>query len=214
MHARVTFAQVRPGELHETIGLLRESLYPAFRLMNGFKGALLLTNSYTEKVGGITLWEGEADVPHVTDIVVETSGRPTRRFFEAGPLEQLSMIPLLGQADREIYEVKIQVVATSAGEPMHARVLTAQVQPGKMDDLISIGQDSVAPILNQQKGFKSYLGLTQGSASKALVITLWEKEADERKWEIDIRYQELVAEIMPLIAGMPTVERYEVSVQA
>ena len=55
MHARVTFAQVRPGELHETMGLLRDSLYPAFKQMEGFKGALLLTNPSTEKVGGITL---------------------------------------------------------------------------------------------------------------------------------------------------------------
>jgi hypothetical protein len=37
MHARVTFAQVHPGELHETMGLLRDSLYPAFEQMEGFK---------------------------------------------------------------------------------------------------------------------------------------------------------------------------------
>jgi hypothetical protein len=107
MHARVTFAQVRPGELRQTMGLLRESLYPAFKQMKGFKSALLLTNPNTEKVGGITLWEIEADIPHVTDIVAETRGRSTRRFFEASPLERIAMIPLVGQATREIYQVMV-----------------------------------------------------------------------------------------------------------
>ena len=213
MHARVTFAQVRPGELHETMGLLRDSLYPAFKQMEGFKGALLLTNPSTEKVGGITLWEAEADIPRVTDMAVETSGRPTRRYFEANPLEQLATIPLAGQPDREIYEVRVQVVAPAGGDPVHAKVLTAQVHPGKMDEVISIAQDSVAPALKQQKGFISYLVLTQDSAGKELTITLWETEVDESNWEIDSRYQELAARIMPLRAGPPTVERYEVSVR-
>ena len=96
---------------------------------------------------------------------------------------------------------------------MHASVLTVQVQPGKTDEIISIAQDSVVPILKQQKGFEGYLELTQDSTGKELVITLWEKEADERNWEIGSRYQELAAKIMPLLAGPSTVERYEVSVQ-
>ena len=193
--------------------LLRDTLYPAFKQMEGFKGAILLTDPNTEKVGGITLWEAEADVPHVSEIAVETSGRPTRRFFEASPLDQLATIPLAGQPDREIYKVRVQVVSTSEGEPMHARVLTALVRPSKMNELIGIAQDSLVPVLKQQEGFKGYLGLTQGNSGKELAITLWEKEADERTWEMDGRYQDLAAKFMPLVAGPPTVERYEVSVR-
>ena len=219
MHARVTFAQVRPGELHETMYLLGASLYPALKQMNGFKGALLLTNPNTEKVIGIALWEREADIPHVTpanrDAAVESIGRRglTRRFFEASPLEQMATIPLVGPAAREIYEVRIQVEAASGREPTHARVLTAQVQPGKMDEVVGIAQDLMVPILKQQKGFKSYLGLTEGRTGKGLGISLWEMEAHERAWELDSKYQELAAMLMALITGPPTVERYEVSVQ-
>ena len=83
MHARVTFAQVRPGELHETLGLLGESLYPALKQMKGFKCALLLTNRNTERVVGIAVWETEADIPHISDVVVQTRG--TWRFFESSP---------------------------------------------------------------------------------------------------------------------------------
>ena len=213
MHARVTFAQVRPGKLHETMALLRDSLYPAFKRMEGFRGALLLTNSNTERVGGITLWESEADVPRVAEMAVETSARPTRRFFEASPLEQLATIPLAGQPDREIYEVRVRFVATSSGEPGHASVLRAQAQPGRMHELVDITRSSVAPFLKQQKGFKSYLGLTQDGSSKELAITLWDKEADARNWENTRAYRELTAKIIPLTTGPPTVEHYEVSVQ-
>ena len=96
---------------------------------------------------------------------------------------------------------------------MRARVLRAQVQPGKMDELISIAENSAVPALKQQKGFKSLLVLTQGRSGKTLAITLWEREADERSWEISSRYQELIVEIMALIAEPPAVERYEVSVR-
>ena len=219
MHARVTIAQVRPGELLETMYLLRESLYPALKQMNGFQGGLLLTNPNTEKVIGVALWETEADIPHVTppnrDAAFESTGRRgfTRRFFEASPLERMAVIPLLGQAAREIYEVRIQAEATSGGEPTHARVLTAQVQPGNKDEVVGIAQDFEVPILKQRKGFKSYLGLTDGSTGTGLMISLWETEADERAWEIDSKYQELAARLRPLITGLHIVERYEVSVQ-
>ena len=179
--------------------------------MKGFKSALLLTNPDTEKVSGITLWETEADIPHVTDIVAETRGRSTRRFFEASPLERIAMIPLVGQATREIYQVMVQIEA--GGEPMHASVLTAQVRRGKMDEAIRIAQDLVVPTVKQQKGFKSYIELIQGDTGKELVITLWEREADERNWESNGRYQGLAAKLSPLKVGPPTVERYEVSVQ-
>ena len=211
MHARVTFAQVRPGELHETMGLLRDSLYPAFKQMQGFISALLLTNPETERVSGITLWETEADVPHVTERAA--SGRSTRRFFEANPLQQLATIPLAGQPDREIYEVRVRVVVPVGEEPRHARVLRTQVQPGKMDELIRIAQDSVVPVLKQQKGFKGSLALAQESAGKNLVITLWEKESDAMRWAGSGRYQEFAGKILPLTAGPPTVELYEVSIQ-
>jgi len=219
MHARVTFAQVRPGELHETMYLLRQSLYPALKQMKGFKGALLLTNPNMKKVIGIALWKTEADIPHVKpptrDAVVEPTGRRgfTRRFFEASPLERMAMIPLAGQAAREIYEVRVKFVATSRREPTHARVLTNHIRPGKMDEVVGIAQDFEVPSLKLQRGFKSYLGLTEGRTGKGLGISLWDIETHEKAWELDRKYQELAAMIAPLITEPPTVERYEVSVQ-
>ena len=208
MHARVTFAQVRPGELHETMGLLRESLFPALKQMKGFKGALLLTNPNTEKFIGIALWETEADIPHIGDVAVETRGpgRGTRRFFEVSPLERLAMIPLVGQATREIYEVSVQVEATSGGESMHAIVSTRQIQSGRMDEAVRILRDQTLPIMEERNGFKGGLVLADRSADNLMTISLWETEADSRANEPP-GFVDVVA------TGGPTREVYEVTDQ-
>lgn len=219
MYARVTVAQVRPGELDETMSLLRESLYPALKQMKGFKSAFLLTNPNTEKIIAVALWEAEADIPHIgppyRDATVEAKDPKalTRRFFEASPLERLAMIPLVGQAARESYQVALRVEIASAEEPTYASVVTGHARPGKIDETIGIAQDYMVPILKQQKGFKSYLGLIQSNTDKELEIIFWELEADQRAWESDSSYQELAAKLTPLKASPPTVEGYEVSVQ-
>jgi len=202
MHARVTFAQVRPGELHETMGLLGESLYPALKQMKGFKGALLLTNPNTEKFIGIALWETEADIPHIADVALETRG--TRRFFEASPLERMAMIPLVGQATREIYEVSVQVEATSGGESMHARVSTCQIQSGQMDEAVRIIRDQTLPFMKERNGFKGGLVLSDRITGKLMTISLWDTEAD-------LRSNEPPGFVDVVASGGPTREVYEVT---
>jgi len=59
---------------------------------------------------------------------------------------------------------------------MYARVTTAQVQPGKMDEAISMMRDFTYPANRNQQGFKSAILLTNPNTGKALSITLWETE--------------------------------------
>ncbi len=61
---------------------------------------------------------------------------------------------------------------------MYARVTTAQVQPGKMDEAISVIRDSTYSAHRNKQGFKSAILLTNPKTGKALSITLWETEAD------------------------------------
>ena len=208
MHARVTFAQVRPGELHETMGLVEKSLYPALKQMKGFKGALVLTNPNTERFIGIALWETEADIPHISDVAGETRGPGlgTRRFFEASALERMAMIPLVGQATREIYQVSIQVEGASRGKSLHARVSTRQIQSGQMDEAVRILRDQTLPIMKERNGFKGGLVLSDPSAGKLMTISLWETEAD-------LKANEPPGFVNVVATGGPTREVYEVSDQ-
>ena len=42
---------------------------------------------------------------------------------------------------------------------MHARVVTNQLKPGKMDEWVTIVRDSIVPAARQQKGFKGFVML-------------------------------------------------------
>ena len=96
---------------------------------------------------------------------------------------------------------------------MHARVVTSQSQSGKQDEALAIVRDSIIPAARQQKGFKSYLGLTNRETGKNITITLWETEEDMTAGETTGYYQEQIAKVVPLLAGPPTTEHYEVTVQ-
>jgi hypothetical protein len=49
---------------------------------------------------------------------------------------------------------------------MYARVSTAAVQPGKMDEIIAVSRESGLPAAQQQRGFKGALWLTERDTNK------------------------------------------------
>jgi heme-degrading monooxygenase HmoA len=94
---------------------------------------------------------------------------------------------------------------------MYARATTAQVQPGKMDELVRILLDSVLPAARQQHGYKGGLVLTNADTGKAEIIALWETEADMAAGEASGYYREQVAKVTHTLAGPPGREVYTVS---
>ncbi len=96
---------------------------------------------------------------------------------------------------------------------MYARLVTVQIQPGKMDEMLSIYRDSVVPAAKEQK-FKGIFLLTNTDTNKGISITLWETEADMKAGEASGYLNEQIAKLAHAFAGPPTTERYEVSVQA
>jgi len=55
---------------------------------------------------------------------------------------------------------------------MKARIVSAQIRPGKTSEAITLYRDSVVPAAKQHKGFKAALLLTDPDVGKALAITL------------------------------------------
>ncbi|HLE29970.1 MAG TPA: antibiotic biosynthesis monooxygenase [Anaerolineales bacterium] len=96
---------------------------------------------------------------------------------------------------------------------MHARVVTVQVQPGKIEETIRIYRDSVVPAAKEQKGFKGALLLTDPNTGKGVSVTLWETEADLKAGEASGYYQEQIAKFGAVFAAPPAREAYEVSLQ-
>ncbi len=94
---------------------------------------------------------------------------------------------------------------------MHARVITVQYQPGKVDEGVQIYRESVLPEARQQRGFRGAMALVDRSTGKAISITLWQTEAD---LQADMpNTPARVAKTSSLVAAAPLIETYEVAVQ-
>src|SRR3989442_10619613 len=97
---------------------------------------------------------------------------------------------------------------------MHARAVTVQFQPGKVDEGTQIYRESILPETRQQVGFRGVMALLDRSTDKAIAITLWETEADARaSGEGSAYMQAQIAKVASLSAAAPVIETYEVIVQ-
>ncbi len=193
MHARVSTRQIQSGQMDEAIRILRDDTLPPVRERSGFKGGLVLADRNMGKLVTISLWDTEADL---------------RASDPPGYVDAVAS----GAAVREIYEVSVQETMPSGGQPSHARVAIAQVQPGRMDEMISILRDTNYPAYKQDQGFKGALLLTDPNTGKGISILLWETEADMRAGEASS--EERRRRVGETLIEPPVTEHYEVSVQA
>ena len=96
---------------------------------------------------------------------------------------------------------------------MYARIVTGQYQPGKIDEGLQILLNSILPAARQQPGYQGALALVDRTTDKGIAIALRETAADMQATETSGYLQEQFAKVMPLLAGAPAVEVYEVSIQ-
>ena len=95
MHARVVTSQLQPGKKDEWIAIIRDSIVPALRQQQGFKGFVTLADTNSDKSIAYSMWETEADLK-----ASETSG-----FYQ----EQVAKLKsvLAAPPVREIYELTV-----------------------------------------------------------------------------------------------------------
>ena len=63
---------------------------------------------------------------------------------------------------------------------MYARVVEIQVAPSKMDECIAIFRDRNAPSIAAQPGFDHGHWFVDRATGKAISVTFWTNESDER----------------------------------
>ena len=97
---------------------------------------------------------------------------------------------------------------------MYARASTAEVQPGRLHEMVSISRDSILPAARQQQGFEGGLWLTDPDTNKAMIVTLWKTKEAMEAGEQSGYYREQVGKFGGMLAGDVVREVYEVSIQA
>jgi heme-degrading monooxygenase HmoA len=85
---------------------------------------------------------------------------------------------------------------------MYARVTTLQYQPDKLEEGVQ-----------QQQGFNSFVALQDPITGKAMLITLFETEADAKAGISSGFVQQQATRIAPFLVEAPTVAIYEVASQ-
>ena len=97
---------------------------------------------------------------------------------------------------------------------MHARVNTMQYQPGKVDEVFQIFRESILPETRRQAGFQGVTVLLDRGTDKAVVISLWQTEADAKASGAGSSYmQTQSAKASAFFAAAPIIEIYEVALQ-
>ena len=156
--------------------------------------ALSVNDFLTGKGVSITIWETQADME-----ATEGSG-----WYQ----EQIAKFESVfaGPPVREVYEVSAGEATLGKSEATHARVNYRQIQPDRMDEAISIYQDTVIPAVSAQNGFVGEMVLTGGSSGKLVAIALWESEAD-------MRASQPTGDVDAIAGGPPVREYYEILAQ-
>ena len=96
---------------------------------------------------------------------------------------------------------------------MHARVMTAQIMPGKTEQMLKIYQ-SIISKTQDMKGFKGILTLTNRNTNKAISISLWNTKEDMMEGETGGYLKEKIALIAAqnTFAVPPITEHFDVSI--
>ena len=94
---------------------------------------------------------------------------------------------------------------------MYARIISFQVAPDKLDELVRIWREELLPTAQQQPGWQRGQLLVNWETGKVVVVGLWATRAEEQATAAGSSYaQTQVARLGHLIHGPPTLEEFEV----
>jgi heme-degrading monooxygenase HmoA len=95
---------------------------------------------------------------------------------------------------------------------MYTRVTTGEIRPGTMEEVIRFYEE-MAPQLKGLKGFVRSQLLTDRTANRVLIVSLYETLADLEAGETLFRQAMADPRVTAAIAGPPVVAAYEVAAQ-
>jgi len=95
---------------------------------------------------------------------------------------------------------------------MQARVMTVQVPPDEIDEVIRIYR-AVVSAVKQQEGFKGGLLLSDPDTGKCMSISMWKTEDDMTASEASDYLKEQITNLTAVTAGPLIKEHYEINLQ-
>jgi quinol monooxygenase YgiN len=97
---------------------------------------------------------------------------------------------------------------------MYARVVTNQIQAGKMDQWLALVGAAIVPSLKEQAGFCGFVALVDRERGRSIGYSLWDSEAALSASEASGSYQQQIGKLGAVLAAPPLREAYELIVVA
>jgi quinol monooxygenase YgiN len=97
---------------------------------------------------------------------------------------------------------------------VYARVVTNQIQAGKIDEWLVLVRDSIVPAFKEHDGFLGFVALADREHGKTIGYSMWQSEAALAVSESSGHYQAQIAKLGTVLASPPVREAYELTVVA
>ncbi len=96
---------------------------------------------------------------------------------------------------------------------MHARLITMHLKHGNAEELTGLYQESILPVLSQQRGFiETNFGIDKNG--KAIAFVVFESEADALLSEENGYLGEQIAKASPFLDYQPIVDYFNLLVKS
>ena len=96
---------------------------------------------------------------------------------------------------------------------MYARVVTIELDPQRVDEVVKVYRESIWPAGKEQPGHAGGLFLTDPATGKAISISLWESEAEMLSGEDSSYLSEQIARVATAFTAAPVTEHFHVSMK-
>ena len=93
---------------------------------------------------------------------------------------------------------------------MYARMVTSRMRPNKLNEMTTLYQNTLLPLIEHQPGYKGIFVLNDPDLNKQISITLWEKLVDMEAFNVNLLG--LKDKIAPLLAEAPEIEIFQVAI--
>jgi heme-degrading monooxygenase HmoA len=96
---------------------------------------------------------------------------------------------------------------------MYARLITAHIQPTKLEEFASRFSQVILPAISREHGFKSIYVMKDAAQHKITALVMWENESDAQA-SIEGYLSQRLPQVANLLVSQPSAETLEVILRA
>lgn len=214
---RLVQVRIKPEKLGQMRKLYDERVIPQLQAHAHclFAGLIVSSDQHDECIS-LTLWQDKSEAE-----AYERSGLYQKLVEESKPFfadssewkvhlsKDLTMEyePVPEEPVVKAYEIasnrKSGIIPVAKPNQMHVRLVSAKIQPGKMDEFKQLYNQEVLPVLRTVDGCRyAYLMEGMKEQNEVVSVTIWETQAHAEHYETSGTFDELKKRVQHTFSGL------------